>query len=459
MPVFADRHRPLQLLLVWVALLAVYAVGLTIPASPGHELSRTEAHRLLVTHSLVTDGDIDLLDEYLAQPWRDWGGITGVGPDRPLAPNVTVRGDRNGRPTPPVAPGGYLEPTGIGLGAVLAPAYWVGRETGIGGRLAVQLWSAGLLAAAFVLALGLARRLVPEPWATRGVLVVALSPPAILGATEIGPTGPAALLLTGAVATALAVRDHPRTWAALSCALLCALLPWVWLPLAPVALLLAAALTRWMRRRRRGLTGYLAFEVLLLSAFILLTVNDRLYGGPTPWAPMVGWSLPTFFDGVGNVLGRVFGAPLGLLIDRDLGLLRWAPILALVGVAVWRLVGWRRARLFRAFADEVHVEVIALLLLLVFAVATIPYAILSPWPATNWLGGPGATVALPVAAATVGWAWQRVPRTGAALSGLTVVASVWLLAAGVLSSDVGSTPPRGPLPWGGVERVLPNLQP
>jgi hypothetical protein len=455
--VLATLPRPARLLLLWAALVAVYAAGLTLPAAPGKNLSSTEAHRLLQAHSIVTDGDLDLLDEYIARPWNDWDGVVGLREGR-LSSNVAVQREADGREGPPLAPGGYVEPTGLGLGAVLAPAYWAGRTTGIGAPLAVQLWCAGLLAAAFVIAIGLARRIVPDPWATRGVLAVAVSPPVIFGATQIGPTGTTALLLTGAVAAALAVRDHPRTLAALSCAALCALVPWVWLPLAPASIVIAAALTRWMRRRRRGLMGYLAFEVLLLSAFILLTVYDRIYGGPTPWAPQVGWSLPTYFDGVGDIVVRVVTSPLGLLLDRDFGLLRWAPVLALVGVAVWRLIHWRRQRLFRVFADEIHVEVSVLFLLLVFVAATVPYAILSPWPATNWLGGAGAAAALPVVAAVVGWAWQRVPRAGAALAAVTVVGSLWLLGAGVLDGGASTDPPRGALPWAGAERVLPEIR-
>ena len=43
-----------------------------------------------------------------------------------------------------------------------------------------------------------------------------------------------------------------------------------------------------------------------------------------------------FFDDLGHALARVFGAPLGLLIDRDYGLLRWAPVLGLVGC--WAII-------------------------------------------------------------------------------------------------------------------------
>ncbi|WP_320670389.1 hypothetical protein [Patulibacter defluvii] len=455
----AARPVPLQLAAVWLLLVAVYAAGLVLPAAPSRELSATEAHRLLVAHSIVTDGDVDLLDDYQAQAWRDWGGVTGQARGGALRPNVAMQARPDAPGGVPIAPGGFLEPSGLGTGAALAPAYWVGERTGIGGRLAVQLWCAALLALAFAIAQGLARRIVPEPWASRGVLAIALSPPAVLGATQVGPTGPAALLIAGAVAAALAVRDRPRTGAALACALLCALLWWLWLPLAPVALLIAAALARWMRRRRRGLGGFLALEVLLLSAVVYITVQDRLYGGPTPWAPAAGWTLPTDFDGIGDLLERLVVGPLGLLVDRDLGLLRWAPVLLLVGVAGWRLWHWHRARLARVFADEIHVEVIVLFLLLVFAVATLPYAVLSPWPATNWLGGPAAAAGLVVLGPVVGWAWQRLPRLGAGLAAVTVVATVWLLAAGLLDGDAGSDPPRGALPWAGVENALPRLQP
>ncbi|MGE4429088.1 MAG: hypothetical protein AB7G37_21770 [Solirubrobacteraceae bacterium] len=453
----ADRPSPLRILAVFVGLLLVYAAGLVVPAGRDAQVSPTEAHRLMAAHSIVTDGDLDLLDDYRAGAWRAFGGISGSGADGPLRPTVSVRpGPRGGQF--PVAPGGFLEPTGLGVGAALAPAYWVGHHTGIGGRLAVQLWCAAMMALAFALAIGVARRLVAEPWATRGVVAVGLSPPAVMGATEIGPTGPAALLLVGAVLTALLVRDRPRTGAAIGCALLCALLPWLWLPLAPAALLVAAALARWMRRRRRGLGGFVALEVGLLSAVIYLTVHDRVYGGPTPWAGATGWGIPTDFDGLADGIGRALAGPLGVLVDRDFGLLRWAPVLLLVGVAVWRLVHWRRTRLHRVFADEIHVEVIAGFVLLVTVALVLPYAILSPWPTTNWLGGPGAAPALLLLAPLVAWGWQRAPRTGAVVGGLTAVATVWLLAAGLLDPAAGTAPPTGALPWAGLEDVLPRLR-
>jgi hypothetical protein len=41
---------------------------------------------------------------------------------------------------------------------------------------------------------------------------------------------------------------------------------------------------------------------------------------------------------------------------------------------------------------------------------------------------------------------------------LTVVATVWSLAGVRLGDGAGIAPPRGPLPWGGAEDVLPRLR-
>ena len=61
-----------------------------------------------------------------------------------------------------------------------------------------------------MLAAALARRLVPDPWATAAPLVVALSPPALAYATAVYPEMPAAALLAGAALLALRVRERPR---------------------------------------------------------------------------------------------------------------------------------------------------------------------------------------------------------------------------------------------------------
>ena len=63
---------------LWLALFAVYAAGVGPHASPGEDLSAPEAHALLLTRSIVDDGNLDLSDEYGAAAWRPFYGGTLV---------------------------------------------------------------------------------------------------------------------------------------------------------------------------------------------------------------------------------------------------------------------------------------------------------------------------------------------------------------------------------------------
>ena len=56
--------------LLWLLLFVVYAAGTGLHASPGEDLSEPEAHYLLLTRSIVDDGNLDLSDEYGAAAWR-----------------------------------------------------------------------------------------------------------------------------------------------------------------------------------------------------------------------------------------------------------------------------------------------------------------------------------------------------------------------------------------------------
>ena len=78
----------------------------------------------------------------------------------------------------------------------------------------MELFLAAIAAIGFVLAAALARRLVPEPWATGAALVAGLSPPALMASTTIAPDAVAATVLAGAALLALRIRERPRRrWA------------------------------------------------------------------------------------------------------------------------------------------------------------------------------------------------------------------------------------------------------
>jgi hypothetical protein len=417
--------------LVWLVIFAASAATVGLPAAPGRDLSEPEAQTLLVAQSIVSDGDLDLGDEYGGREWRRFYGGD-------LAPRA---GPRNGR---------LLDPIGIAFPLLIAPAY------ALGGATAVELFLAALTAVGFVLAAVLARRVVPEPWATSAALVAGLSPPALVNATTIAPDAVAGSVLAGAVVLALRVRERPHLLLAFWCATLVAALPWLGAKFAAPAIVVALAAARWLHRRQRGLAGLVALEVVIFSVVLYVTVDDRLFGGPFP-AALLSNPGATGASGVGAHLAR---APrlLGLWLDRDVGLLRWAPFAALAFVAIWLLVRSRRERLAVALSGQIDVEVTAAFYVLVCGATVAFAAFLAPTIAGPWFAGHELACILPVGAALAAWGLRRFPRTSRALAALTLVASVWLLVAARVDDGGGTAPPHGPLPWGGVERVLPRLR-
>jgi hypothetical protein len=412
-------------------LFAVYAASAGLPASPGHDVTEPGAQTLLVAESIVSDGDLDLSDDYGARSWREFY-------DGDLAPRA---GPRNGR---------LFDPIGIGFPLLIAPAY------ALGGPVAVQLFLGALAAIGFVLAAALGRRLVPEPWPTSAALVAGLSPPAVIAATTISPDAVAGTVIAGAALLALRLREEPRLRWAFSCALLIAALPWLGAKFVAPATILALAAARWLRRRRRGLAGLVAIEIVVFSVVLYITVNDNLYGGPFP-AALLSQPGATGASGVLDHLARV-PRLLGLWIDRDVGLLRWAPFAALAFVAVWLLVRSRRERLALAWSGQVHVEVTASFYVLICG-ATVAFAtFLAPTIAGPWFPGHELAAVLPVGAALAAWGLRRFPRAGRALAAVTLLATVWILVVARVDSDVGLAPPRGPLPWLGAEDALPRLR-
>ena len=418
-------------LALWLVIFAAFAATAGLPASPGRDLSVREAQTLLVTESIVSDRDLDLGDEYGSRAWRDF--FPGD-----LAPRA---GPRNGR---------LFDPVGIAFPLLIAPAY------ALGGRIAVELFLAAIAAVAYVLAAALARRIVPEPWATGAALVAALSPPALVASTTIAPDAVAGTVIAGAALLALRVRERPLLLLAFWCAVLVAALPWLGAKFVAPAAVVALAAARWLRRRQRGLAGLVALEVVIFSVVLYVTVNDRLYGGPFPGAllPDPG---PTGASGIGEHLART-PRLLGLWIDRDAGLLVWAPFAALSFVAVWLLVRSRRERLAIALSEQVDVEVTAGFYVAICGATVAFAAFLAPTIAGAWFPGHELVCVFAPGAALAAWGLRRLPRTGRVLAVVTLVASVWVLVVARVDDGTGLASPHGPLPWAGVERVLPRLR-
>jgi hypothetical protein len=269
---------------------------------------------------------------------------------------------------------------------------------------------------------------VPEPWATRAALVVGVSPAALGAATAVAPAMAGAAFLAGAALLALKVRDAPRRSTAFWGALLVAALPWLATELVAPAAVVAVAMARWLRRRQRGLAGFIALEVALTSAVVYVTVSDRLYGGLTPHD--VAWHGATGASGVAEHLERVPRLATAL-VGIDDGLLVWSPLVVLSLVALWRLWRSRRERLSAAVFDQVDVEVAAAFFALI-ALAVLLTAVFAA-PSLDGGGRPWAHArhlvpALGPLAALSAWGWRFAPRAGAALAAVSVAASVALVA-------------------------------
>lgn len=256
-----------------------------------------------------------------------------------------------------------------------------------GGRELTAVVLAVPAALAFALAAAIARRWVPEPWATRGVLAVAVSPLGFALTSGARPDAPAAALLAGGVVLALRARDHatrPRVMGAAACL---ALAPWFGLVYAIAALPPFAALESWALRRGRPLLAFLALEVAAATAVAIAGV-DRPRGQRAA-------------DGPPEVLSDV---------------LRACPFLVLAFAGGYLLVRSRRERVSRAIPARRDAEVAAAL---VGATVLIVWAVASFGPV-----GPGAGV--PLAAALGAWGLRRFPRAGALLALVTVALTAYI---------------------------------
>jgi hypothetical protein len=415
--------------LLWIGLFGVYAATLGLDASRAGDYGPGEAHRLLLAESIVSDADIDLADEHRERAWADWY-------DGELRPHGGLTDGRRN------------EPHDAGLALLVAPAY------ALGGPAAAQLAVAALAALAFVLAAALARRLVPEPWATAAPAVVALSPPALAYATALYPELPAGAALAGACLLALRARERPRVRTAAGAAAVLALLPWLGAKYLPAAAVVGAALVAWLLRRRAGLAALVAVEVALTSLVTWVSFNHGAYGGFSPFAALPGGATATGADTAAAHVDRA-DRLVGLWLDRDVGLLRWAPFLALAGAGAWMLRRSRRERVARAVPQRAEAEAAAGLLCAACAAQLLVAALLAPLMFGPWFGGRQLVAALPLLAALAAWGLQRAPRTGTVLGALTLGGSAWLCGSLALSGDHWIAP-AADAPWGPLEDVLPS---
>jgi hypothetical protein len=312
-------------------------------------------------------------------------------------------------------------PQGAGFALLISPA----RE--LGGARAVELFLAALAALGFVFGALLARRIVPEPYASAGAALAGLSAPAVAHGAAIYPEALAGTLLAGAAVCALSAYDAPRVAPVVGGGALLAVLPWLGPLFVIPAVPIAVALYRWCRRGRRPLLGLVAVELGAASLVTYATLNERLYGGPTPWSANRPGVTATGAQTVADYVERV-PRLLSLWVDPGVGLLRWAPIFALTFLGAWLLYRSRRSGVARALAGRATAEAAASLALIVIGAQLLVAAFLVPAIDGNWFAARYLVPALPIAAAPLAWGIRNAPRpVTAALAALTLLASAWML--------------------------------
>jgi hypothetical protein len=390
-------------------LFAAYAATLGVDAAGDASHTRAESHYLLGAAAITHGDGLSLTNAYAERRWEEWQG-------EPLVTDGEVVAGR------------LVEPHGVGFPLLIAPAF------ALGGAKLVEVMLAAIAALAFVLGAALARRVVPDPWAGWAALLAGLSPPALASATAVTPALTAGALLAVAALCTLVVRERPLMRTAFGGAAALSLLPWLdpWLlvPAAPIAALLA----RWTARRGRAVVALGTVEVQLASLVFYVSLNDRLYGGFTPLA--VAEEPVTGASSVSEYLDRV-PRLVSVWVERDVGLLRWAPLLALTFLGAWLLWRSRRERLGRLVADQRDAEHAAFLVLAVCAAQVCVAAFTA-----RALRPDALVAALPCAVPLVAWGLRHAPRVGWALGALTLLGSVGLVVGGAWT---GSDAPWWPV--------------
>jgi hypothetical protein len=314
-----------------------------------HLLTGDEPSYLLITHSLVLDGDLDLsnnIDDFiyfgrsplLGKDQFGFNFYNRIAQGR-LTGQENKWGDRQyfiNRP---------------GLPVLLAPAYWIGFQAEKRIRFAVLVWM-NVLAAFFILTLYFLARTYSGPTVSVSLaLVFALTPPVVYYSSQIYPELPAALCLAGAL---LGLIQAEKRRGILLTGLAVACLPWFHERF--IGMFFVLLVTAFFRPEFRG--RWLFFLLLPSLSLVLQGMYYySFYGLPLPLnshKPLSIWAAPRGL--------------LALFTDRDKGLLFLNPLLVLSLVGLFPL--WRVDR-------RLTVVLMALLLSYLIPVASFP----------DWHGG------------------------------------------------------------------------
>ena len=296
--------------LLAVALTLLFQVGVPFRGAFGARVTGDEPFYLLTTISLIRDGDLDLRNQYEGEAYREF-----LDESVPLWTQSV-----------PAPDGRLLSPHNVGLSLLVLPAYLWNGVAGV--KAFLGLLGALTVACAYVLS----RRTTRHPRASLGAaLLVGVSAPTLVYATQVYPEAPAALCVV--ILVLLTLRPGGAVTRGVWTALLLSALLWLGVKYAPLASCLGLlALTRLTAAGRIALLAtavpigihYAAFHWQTYGDFTPYAVNLTYAGSATP-------ELLARHVQLGNRLYRL----LGLWVDREFGLVRWSPILALALPGAW----------------------------------------------------------------------------------------------------------------------------
>jgi hypothetical protein len=415
-------------LALWVLLFGVYAATIGLDAFAGSDYGGDEPHYLLAAHSIVHDGDVDVRDEYEERAYAEFY----PGELRPHG--QTTKGRLN-------------EPHGVGFPILIAPAYAVGGAHG------VEVFLAALAALAIALAYRLALRVVPDPWALGASLAVGLSPPFVAYGTAVYPELAAATALAGAALLAVRLSARVRWQEAALCSVLLGSLPWLGTKFVAAGVVVGAFAVRALWRAHRRTLAVGAVEVALFSVALYVAINEAIYSGPTPYAADDAGETGTDASFPAGYAGRAYRL-VALFVDRNYGLLRWAPVFVLAFAGVWFLWRSRRDLTAHAVPGMREVELTAGLCAAALGAQLLVATFLAPTMFGFWFPPRHLMAALPLAIPLVAWGLRHAPRVGLMLSALTLGASAWLYV-DVRWGDGSLAANRPDAPFGPLTDALP----
>jgi hypothetical protein len=144
-----------------------------------------------------------------------------------------------------------------------------------------------------------------------------------------------------------------------------------------------------------------------------------------------------------------------LFLDQRYGLLRWAPVAALIFAGVWVLYRSSRDRLARVISGLDAEFGVARLCGYAALATVVTAALMIPQLDGNGFPGRPLIAVLPLTVPLVALGLRQSPRIGAALALLSIVGSVWLWIDARSGGGLMTNRPRAP--WGPLVSVFPEL--